>query len=325
MNNNVIEVTKLCKSFEFAKALDGVTFTVTKGEVFGYLGHNGSGKTTTIRLILGLLKPDSGSVSLLGENPYPDSSSLQSLRRRIGVLLEKDAIYPNMTGWENLVYWAQLYGLRGVDVSKRVSEAIDLVGIGAPSQSLTRTYSKGMRRQLAIARALLCHPEVLFLDEPTSGLDPIARVHIRTILEDLVSSGECTIFLSSHDLEEVEKLCNRVLIIEKGREVISGTVTELRNPQPELAIQLKLNNGCFLADSLYKKVEMLTFVQSLELQNDFLYLRLTSHDMISDIINILATNGAMIHNIEHNIRSLEDAYYDIMTRRESQNKPLENS
>jgi len=318
MNDIVIEVTKLCKSFEFEKALDGISFQVTKGEVFGYLGHNGSGKTTTIRLMLGLLKPDSGNVSLLGQNPYPDSPSIQKLHRRIGVLLEKDAIYPNMSGWENLVYWAQLYGLRGVDVSRCVGEVIDLVSIGEYSQSLTRTYSKGMRRQLAIARALLCQPEVLFLDEPTSGLDPIARVRIRSILEDLVSSGKCTIFLSSHDLEEVEKLCNHVLIIENGRKVISGTVNALRNPNPELAIKLKSCNGRYLGESLFHKIKLLSFVHSLELRNDLLFLKLKEPGMISDIINIIVSNGAAIIDIKHNTRSLEDAYYDIMKRHESQ-------
>lgn len=312
MKDIVIKVTELRKSFQSAKALDGITFEISKGEVFGYLGHNGSGKTTTMRLILGLLKPDSGSVSLLGENPYPDSSPQQTLRRRIGVLLEKDALYPNMTGWENLAYWAQLYGLRGKDVAKHVSEAIDLVCIGERSHSLTGTYSKGMRRQLAIARALLCHPEVLFLDEPTNGLDPVARVHIRAILEGLVSSGKCTIFLSSHDLDEVEKLCNRVLIIEKGKKVISGTVTQLRTSHPELVIQLKPYNECFLANSLRHKLEELPIIQNLELRGDMLYLKIADYDNTSDVISFMSINGALIRDIKHNTRSLEDVYYDTM-------------
>ncbi|MCK5133734.1 MAG: ABC transporter ATP-binding protein [Candidatus Sabulitectum sp.] len=313
MNDVVIEAINLHKSFGSKKSVDGISFEVIKGEVFGYLGHNGSGKTTTIRLILGLLKPDSGTVSLLGQNPYPDSSYTQQLHRRIGVLLEKDAVYHNMTGWENLIYWAQLYGLSGADAARCVNETIDIVRIRENSQSLTRTYSKGMRRQLAIARALLCQPEVLFLDEPTSGLDPIARVRVRTIMENLVSSGKCTVFLSSHDLEEVEKLCKRVLIIENGRKVISGTVAELRKPHSKLAIQLKPSNGCYLAESLYHKVEMLPYVRSLELRSDFLFLKLDEPDMITNIINLLVSSGASIIDIKRNMRSLEDAYNDILS------------
>lgn len=268
MYSPVIHVENLKKAYNEINAVNDVSFSIYKGDVYGYLGHNGAGKTTTMRLLLGLLKPDYGTIKVLSENPYDETTIQRSIRTRIGVLLEKDALYQNMTGWDNLAYWAQLYGCRKCDIANIVDSVIELVGIRNRCLTLVRTYSKGMCRQLSIARALLGKPELLFLDEPTSGLDPIARVHVRQILANIVSSGQCTIFLCSHDLEEVEKLCNRVLVIKNGKEIASGYVEELTHQQPEVVIQLKHDFGSALPEGIRMQLEQIESITSYTMVNN---------------------------------------------------------
>jgi ABC-2 type transport system ATP-binding protein len=318
MTVDVINIWQLSKSFSSIKALQNVSFQVNSNDVFGYLGHNGAGKTTTIRLILGLLKPDAGQVGVLGQDPYPDKAAQQSLRRKIGVLLDKDGLYPGLTGWQNLAFWARLYGIDEKDVPTQVENALRLISLGDRANSVVGTYSKGMRRQLAIARALLNNPEILVLDEPTSGLDPIARVHIRTILGELVSTGKLTIFMSSHDLDEVEKLCNRVVIIEKGEIVLSGSVQDLQYPEPRLSITIKFPSGYpEFPDTLGQKIKGLPFVKNFEFQkDDTLHITLTDVEKSAEVISFLASQGVKIHEAKQNTQSLESVYFQIMNRHE---------
>jgi ABC-2 type transport system ATP-binding protein len=315
---NVIEVSQLYKSFGQIKALQGVTFNVAQNEVFGYLGHNGAGKTTTIRLLLGLLKPDAGQVLIFGEDPYPDDQLRQALRKRIGVVLEEDFLYPYMTGEEYLIFWANLYSVPRQEVRQRVEKALHLVGMAERGRSIIGTYSKGMCRRLAIARALLNQPELLILDEPTVGLDPEARAYIHTLIKDLVASNNLTVFLTSHDLEEVERLCNRVAIIEKGKIVLSGTVAELRRGvQPELVIRFIPLEGSLLPEPVLQRLKALPFVADFDLREDVLHVKLIDFNQSPELISILVNEGIRISEVRQHIRSLEDIYFEIMRRHES--------
>lgn len=224
----VIETENLCKTYEGAvrsldvAALNNLSIQVEEGEIFAYLGPNGSGKTTTVKLLLGLIFPTSGTARVLGRADIgaPD------VKRRIGYLPE-GAYYPDfLRGEEVLKYYGQLYGLYGKDLRKRVDAAIELVGMERARKRLIRNYSKGMRQRIGLAQALISDPQLLILDEPTTGLDPIARKEIRDVIVRLRDEGK-TILLSSHELLEVEIIANRVGILFEGELKTLGTVDEL--------------------------------------------------------------------------------------------------
>lgn len=224
----VIETRKLGKVYEGAfrgqdvHALKDLDLTVNAGEIYGYLGPNGSGKTTTIKLLLGLIFPTSGSMRILGRD---DIGAVQ-VRQQIGYLPE-GAYYPDfLKGEEVLRFYGQLYGLSGSTLRRRIDEALEVVGMTKARKRLIKGYSKGMRQRIGMAQALLNDPQILILDEPTTGLDPIARKDIRDILVRLRDAGK-TLLISSHELLEVELISNRVGILYEGVLRRTGTIEEL--------------------------------------------------------------------------------------------------
>lgn len=234
----VIEANELTKKYEGATkaqdvlALDNLNLQVDEGEIFGYLGPNGSGKTTTIKMLLGLIFPSSGSIRILGN----DDIASPDVRRNIGYLPE-GAYYPEfLKGEEVLRFYGQLYGLSGRDLEDRISRTLDIVGMTRARKRLIRGYSKGMRQRIGLAQALISDPKLLILDEPTTGLDPIARKEIRDILLRLRSEGK-TLLISSHELLEVELISNRVGILFEGVLQTMGTIDELLTDR-ELTIEV---------------------------------------------------------------------------------------
>jgi ABC-2 type transport system ATP-binding protein len=225
---HAIRTTALRKVFELGfwrkrpyVALDGLTLEVEPGEVFGFLGPNGAGKTTTLKLLMQLIYPTSGSATILGK-PVGDSS----VKRRIGYLPENPYFYDYLTAEELLSYFASLFGYRGEERRRRVSAALDDVGIGGERRMQLRQYSKGMIQRVGIAQAVLNDPEVVFFDEPMSGLDPLGRREVRQLLLRLRERG-CTVFFSSHILADAESLCSRVAILAGGRLVGSGRLADM--------------------------------------------------------------------------------------------------
>jgi len=224
----VIQTQNLTKIYEAAlrgqdvHALKDLNLTIHSGEIFGYLGPNGSGKTTTIKLLLGLIFPTSGDMEILGNK---DIGSAE-VRRQIGYLPE-GAYYPDfLKGEEVLKFYGNLYGLRGADLRRRIDETLEIVGMTRARKRLIRGYSKGMRQRIGLAQALLSDPQILILDEPTTGLDPIARKEIRDILANLRDKGK-TLLISSHELLEVELISDRVGILYEGVLQTLGTLDEL--------------------------------------------------------------------------------------------------
>lgn len=215
-----IEAHELTRHYDGLCAVDHITFGVEAGEIFGFLGPNGAGKTTTIRMLTGQLSPTAGQARVCG---YDVVTQRQQLKPAIGVVFEYQNIYERMTATENLRFCARLYGVDG----KRVQEMLYQVGLQDQARMKTANFSNGMKQRLLIARALLHEPQVLFLDEPTKGLDPGVARDIRAIISELKRQG-ATVFLTTHYMEEADRLCDRVAILHRGQIVAMDTPKTLK-------------------------------------------------------------------------------------------------
>lgn len=217
----------LTKRFGDFTAVDGIDLAVPKGSFYGFLGPNGAGKSTTIKCLNGLLEPTSGTLRILGLDPVRERIAVQ---RQVGVVPEDLALFEQLTAHETLQFIGQVHGLGAEDLANRSEELLGLLSLDATGDAVVADYSHGMRKKLAMAAALLPAPRLLFLDEPFEGIDAVASRLVRQILESYVARGG-TIFLTSHILEVVEKLCDHLGIIHQGRMVVQGPVAELRQGQ----------------------------------------------------------------------------------------------
>lgn len=236
---NAIEVAGLSRTFNSRRAVDDISFTVEAGEIFGFLGHNGAGKTTSIRMLTGQLRPTAGHARVAGCDVITEQRRLKPL---IGVVSENQNLYERMSARENLTFAARLYGTG----NKRIDEALDQVGLLDRAGDNVQQYSNGMKQRLLIARSLLHRPQIIFLDEPTKGLDPIVGRDIRRLVQDLSREG-ITVFLTTHYMEEADQLCNRVAFISAGRIVALDTPDNLKVAHGEKSLQVRLNDGQRLA------------------------------------------------------------------------------
>ena len=213
MSSPVLAVHDVRKTFGRFAALDGVSFDVRPGELFGLLGPNGAGKTTLLSILAGLTAATSGTVSLFGKSFTPAD---RDTRRRIGLATQDLAVYPELTARENLLFFGKLYGLRGADLNSRVNEMLSTVGLSERAGERAGTFSGGMKRRLNLAVALVHRPDVLFLDEPTTGVDPQSRNHIFERVRAANAAG-LTVIYTSHYMEEVQALCPRLAILDAGK------------------------------------------------------------------------------------------------------------
>src|SRR5512136_2459347 len=220
----VVQMTDVSMSFGPMKAVDRVSLTVERGEVFGFLGPNGAGKTTTIRLLLGLLVPTSGRAEVLG---FDTRTQADAIREHCGALLEFNGLYERMSARDNLEFQGRVWRMPAVKREARIEEMLTNLGLWERRFDLVGKWSRGMKQKLAVARAMFHQPELIFLDEPTAGLDPVAAAALRQDLVALAEREGVTIFLTTHNLAEAEKLCHRVGVIRKGKLLALGTVDEL--------------------------------------------------------------------------------------------------
>lgn len=235
----LLKVVNLHKSFGSTKAVDGISFQVDKGEVFGLLGPNGAGKSTAISMISTLIVPTEGEIVFDGSNIIADP---KAIRQRLGVVPQDIALYPTLSGYENLAFWGSMYGLKGAELKKRINEVSEIIGLNGRLKDRVDKYSGGMKRRINIGAALLHRPELLIMDEPTVGIDPQSRNHILDTVLELNRQG-MTIIYTSHYMEEVEYLCSRICIMDQGRLIASGTKEELVGlTKGRTRIFLKLDN-----------------------------------------------------------------------------------
>jgi len=239
--NTILEVKNLHKSFGQFKALNGLDLEVPKGDIFGFLGSNGAGKSTTIRCILTLIKPDEGDILY---NNVSIKNNREAFLRNIGCIVEKPDFYINISAWKNLEISAKMYGI--TPAKNKIAETLELVGLTGKEKTLVKTFSQGMKQRLGIAQTLLHEPEIIILDEPTNGLDPNGIIDFRNIIKTLKTDFNKTIVISSHILGEMEMMVDSFIIIDKGKKIVQGRASELLSDR-DMSVIIETDN----ADSLY--------------------------------------------------------------------------
>ncbi len=220
----MLQVQNLSKSFQNIQAVNDISFTIKKGEIFGLLGPNGAGKSTTLNMMSTILKSDAGSIHIDGIHVNENSKECKHL---IGVVPQEISLYEDLSAYQNLLFWGNLYGIPSNKLKERIHTTLELIGLLDRKKDLIKTYSGGMKRRINIAAALLHNPKVLFMDEPTVGIDPQSRNHIFEVIEILNKKG-MTIVYTTHYMEEVERLCDRIAIIDSGKIIAQGTQSQLK-------------------------------------------------------------------------------------------------
>lgn len=291
----VIRTRQLTKRYGDLVALSDLNLEVHRGDVFGFLGPNSSGKTTTIGLMLGLLMPNDGSVEILGRDVRRDRAVLGN----VGAMAETAAFYPYLSGYDNL----RVLSLMSDVSPKRIWEVLELVGMKDRAESRFRTYSLGMRQRLGIAAALLSNPEILLLDEPTIGLDPAGMKEVRDLVADLGRQGK-TIFFCSHLLYEVEQICSRVAIIRRGKVLAEGKIAELLHPSKYVEIVVVETSRAL---EILKSVDWVVNLQSGEKSFTF---QLRDHEA-SEVVRLLGERGIYPSAVIPKSSTLEDFFLEV--------------
>jgi ABC-2 type transport system ATP-binding protein len=307
MSSSVIQISSLSRRFGEKNAVDQLTLDVQVGEIFGFLGHNGAGKTTTVRLLNGVLEPTSGEAQVLGLDPQVEGPAL---RAKTGVLTETPSLDERLTARDNLSIYADLYNVPRADVSKRVNSLLSEFELADRADEKVGGYSKGMKQRLALARALLHKPELLFLDEPTSGLDPVAARHVHGLVENLARREGRTVFLCTHNLVEAQRLCDRVAVLEHGRLVALGTPSDLtRQYVKRLDVDLEVDP--VQMDSALQILQGLSdlVVGTPKQEKDVLTLTLSGREAIPELLSLLVQKGVHIYRLAPQEANLEEVYF----------------
>lgn len=303
---DAVVVQNLSKTFEDVQAVAGVSFTVGRGELFGFLGPNGAGKTTTINLLTGLARPDAGSIRMGGIDCTDRPRAAQHL---VGVVPDESNLYPELTGFENLCFCAALYGLDKAERQERAKKLLEDFGLAQASDRKFAGYSKGMKRKLTIAAGIIQRPDILFLDEPTTGIDVASARQVRQLIADLHDSGT-TIFLTTHYIEEAERLCNRIAFIVSGRIVRIDTVEHLVQPiQERHAVRVSFSTAPgHLGDRLSAAFPELVFEFA---GDDALRVESDKPVRVGPLIRFLEEHGAEVSEARRMRPSLEDVFVEI--------------
>jgi len=307
MSTPVIQISALTRRFGETNAVDQLTLDVHAGEIFGFLGHNGAGKTTTVRLLNGVLEPTSGEAKVLGLDVQTDGPAV---RARTGVLTETPSLDERLTARDNLSFYADLYNIPRPEVPERVDSLLTEFELGERADEKVGGYSKGMKQRLALARALLHKPEVLFLDEPTAALDPVAARHVNTLVETLARREGCTVFLCTHNLVEAQRLCNRVAVMQHGNLVALGTPSELTRQyvrRLDVALEVDPLQMDLAVETLQKVPELTTSAPKRE--KDVLTLTLSGRDSIPELLSLLVQHKVRVYRLAPQEANLEEVYF----------------
>jgi ABC-2 type transport system ATP-binding protein len=302
MTRNAICLQNLTKDFGSVRAVDAVSLEIPPGIIFGFLGPNGAGKTTTIRLLLGLLEPTSGRAQVLGFDAHTHSDQV---RARTGALLEHTGIYEQMSAEDNLEFYGRAFRIPASERQARIRETLTRMGLWERRQDRAGNWSRGMKQKLALARTLLHRPSLILLDEPTAGLDVQAAVAIREDLESLASREEVTIFLTTHNMVDAEKLCHQVAVIRDGRLVALGSPDDLRSRAGGPRVEIK---GRGFSQQALELLRAHPKVAATETQNGHLVIELLAETDAAPLVSILVGAGAQVEEVRRGKASLEEAF-----------------
>jgi len=303
----VIELTSLAKSFGSTPALQGLTLAVPPGAV-GLLGPNGAGKTTLIKLLLGLLRPDSGQVRVAGCDPGQKRERME-IRRRVGFMPEGDCLLPRMSAVDVVSTLGRITGLSREDAMTRAHETLDYVGLEEARYRELTEYSSGMKQRLKLAQALVHDPQLLLLDEPTNGLDPKGRRHMLALIHDLGHEQEKDVLLCSHLLPDVERTCEHVIVIDRGRAVVSGSLEELTGGESH-GLRLRV---CAPSDGFERALR--EAATPFEVEKGGAYrIAVPQGGDADDVFALAAAAGTPIEAVESVRSTLEDVFMEVLSR-----------
>jgi ABC-2 type transport system ATP-binding protein len=299
----IVSVNNLSKYFRDIKAVDDLSFTVNEGDIYGFLGQNGAGKSTTIRMLLTLIEPTKGDIEIMGMNL---STQRKEILRNIGAVIEKPDLYKYLTAKENLSLFARISGVK--IPSSKIEEQLELVGLIDRADSKVKTFSQGMKQRLGIAVALVHDPKLIILDEPVNGLDPQGIADIRNLILQLSKSMGKTVMVSSHLLNEIELIANRVLIIDKGKKIKEGAATELFDPANTLVELVTAD-----VVSAWEKLQQTQWNNNLySKEGDVILLRMDKKE-IPALFKSLASMDVSVYSLSPR-HSLEDYFLNITTQ-----------
>ncbi|AJC26117.1 MULTISPECIES: ABC transporter ATP-binding protein [Bacillus] len=306
---NILELKQLSKKFGDYAAVDQMSLAVKEGEIFGFLGANGAGKSTTINMISGLLKPSGGDILFLGKDIFKYS---KATKMNIGIVPQDLAIYEELNAYENVKFFAGLYGLRGAALKERVEEALTFVGLSDKHKYLPKHFSGGMKRRLNIACALAHRPKLIIMDEPTVGIDPQSRNYILQSVKKLNEMG-CTIIYTSHYMEEVEEICTRIAIIDHGKVIAEGTkeqLTSIITDTKDVVIELSSGNGISLGD-----IQELPGVRAATLEENSVKISSdTGVNNLNRLIRYFMDKGIEIRSLQEQAPDLETVFLTLTGR-----------
>ena len=306
MTDTAIRIKNLTRDFSSVRAVDSLSLEVPAGIIFGFLGPNGSGKTTTINLLLGLLEPTDGKAEVLGFNTRSDSDAIRS---RTGALLEDPGLYDQMSAEENLEYYGRIWRIPAGERQARIKELLTQMGLWERRNERVVKWSKGMKQKLAMARTLIHHPPLVFLDEPTAGLDVVAAVSLRDDLIALAAREGVTVFLTTHNMAEAEKLCSRVAVIRQGKLVVVGHPDELRaqagSPQIEVI-------GSGFSEGVLNQLRARPEVSAVEMQNSRLSIYLHEDVDVAPLVSLMVSAGVQVEEVRKGKASLEEVFLTLM-------------
>jgi ABC-type multidrug transport system ATPase subunit len=297
--NTILKIDHLSKKYNGINAVDDLSFTVNKGDVYGFLGQNGAGKSTTIRMMLTLIEPTAGEINIFGLSLSKNRNEILS---KIGAVVERPDLYKYLTAYENLKLFAKMSNINVTH--KLLMEQLDMVGLADRSESKVKTYSQGMKQRLGIGIALVHNPDLIILDEPTNGLDPQGIADIRNLILKLSNEFGKTVLVSSHLLSEIELIANRMIVIHKGKKIVEGFVKDLLDPSKTL-VEIETTNNEF-AKSVLKNS---AFAPVIVDNNEKLHLTINKTE-ISSLIKIMVESKVEIIAVKPR-HSLEDYFLNL--------------